>query len=253
MNLLECENVTRIFQPGGFAALKDVSVRLEAGETVGIVGESGSGKSTLANIIGGLDEPTSGSVSYRGRQLSSLSREERKAFRRDVQYIFQDPRASMNPFFSLYRVLDEPLSINRRDLGRQERRSLIERTVTKLGLEKDILTRTAKEVSGGQAQRIAIARCLLLQPGIIIADECVSSLDLSVQAQIINTLRAIRHELGTSFIFISHDIELVRYFCDRIYVMLHGRIVETLDSDKLFTQAQSDYTRLLIGDSYDRT
>lgn len=251
MSMLEARDISMVFPDNGYEALSRVSIRVEEGESVGIVGESGSGKSTLASIMGGLLRPTGGRVLYMGRDIAELRGQERKDFRTSVQYIFQDPKQAMNPFYSLMRVLEEPLCINRKDLGRQERRRLIEDMVRRLGLETDLLSRHPDEISGGQAQRIVIARALLLEPRIIIADECVSALDLSVQAQIINILRRIRKDTGAAFLFISHDIELVRYFCDRIHVMLHGRIVETLDADRLREDAQSGYTRLLLGDTYE--
>lgn len=249
MSILEARGISKVFADNGYEALKDVSLTLEEGQSLGIVGESGSGKSTLALVLGGLLDPTEGSVLYRGRDIRSFTRSERKTFRTSVQYIFQDPKAAMNPFFTLRRVLEEPLRINRKDLSAEQRTRLIEDHVTRLGLDCDILSRHPDEVSGGQAQRIVIARALLLEPEIIVADECVSALDTSVQAQIINILRRVRTKTGASFIFISHDIDLVRYFCDRVHVMLHGRMVETLDADRLDQDAKSDYTKLLLGDS----
>ncbi len=244
MSLLSAISITKTFN-SSFEALKNVSLRLEEGESVGIVGESGSGKSTLAQIVGGLMKPDSGTVLYNDRDISTLSHAEKLDYRHGVQFIFQDPKASMNPYFSLYRVLEEPLLVNYK-LSKAERRKRIEELVAKLSLDVDILFRHPGEISGGQAQRIAIARCLLLESRVIIADECVSSLDLSVQAQIMNLLRKIRAERKTSFLFISHDIELVCYFCSRIYVMLHGRIVEEIESQRA-QEAKSEYTRLLLG------
>ena len=251
MSLLTAESITKIFPSAlshkGFEAIDDVTIRLEKGESVGIVGESGSGKTTLASIVGALEKPTLGKVRYRDRDIEGLSKDEWKVFRRSVQYIFQDPKASMNPFFTLYSVLAEPLIINYPSLSKKEINAKILDMAEKLALPSDILERYPYEVSGGEAQRIAIARALLVEPEIIIADECVSSLDLSVQAQIINILIHVRKNTGASFLFISHDIDLVRYFSDRIYVMSDGRIVEELFPDDIPEKVKSPYTKMLLG------
>ena len=241
MKIIEGVRISKIFPETGYEALHDISLYLDKGESVGIVGESGSGKSTLSWILGDLMEPTSGSVFFYGKDIRGMTGDEKKAFRTAVQYIFQDPKGAMNPFFSLRNVLEEPLKINRKDLSADERREMVESMTRSVGLDVDILSKHRDEISGGQAQRIVIARSLLLNPDVIIADECVSALDLSVQAQIINLLRRIREKRNTSFIFISHDIDLVRYFCDRVYVMLHGRIVEVLDAERIEEEAKSDY------------
>lgn len=250
MSLLEAVRVGRVFPIDGpqkrFEALKDVSIHLEAGESVGVLGESGSGKSTLAAIFGGLDRPTSGQVLYKGRDIATLKGGDWKCFRQSVQYIFQDPKAAMNPYFTLRQVLMEPLKVNRKELSKAQMVELVEDMTARVGLPTSILSRHPDEVSGGQAQRVITARALLLEPEVIIADECVSALDLSIQAQIINLLRRIRSATGASFLFISHDADLVRYFCDRSYVMLHGRIVEELGQD-LSASAKSEYTRMLLG------
>lgn len=230
MSILSCEHVAMKFRTRGdentFSALKDVSFRLEKGESAGIVGPSGSGKSTLAEILGGLEKPSSGEVFFRGRSLSSMKEDELKDFHRNVQYIFQDPRASMNPFFTIAKVLREPVRINFPSLSDEVINERIESLLERLSLPSWILKRRPYELSGGQAQRIVIARALLLESEVIIADEPTSSLDISVQAQIINLMRHIRRDRGTSFIFISHDLDLVRYFSDRGYRMEDGVLRE---------------------------
>ena len=249
MSLLELERVSYSYPDNGYEALSDISVRLEEGESVGIVGESGSGKSTLAEIIGGLVRPTKGRALYEGRDIAALRGGDWRRFRHSVQYIFQDPKASINPYFSLRHALTEPMRIAHPGMARAEREERIVAMLHRLGLDEDILAHRVGSVSGGQAQRIVIARALLMESRVIVADECVSALDLSIAAQIMNILSHIRRELGTGFLFISHDMALVRWFCSRIYVMLHGRIVECVDSDALPEGARSDYTRLLLEDS----
>ena len=250
MSVLSCVNVSKVFQDNGFEALRNISISIDEDEAVGIVGESGSGKSTLGSIIGGLDKPTDGTVFYHGTDISSLKGKDFRQFRRSVQYIFQDPKGAMNPYFTLRRVLIEPLRINFPGVGRAELEDRAEEMAGKVGLPSSILDAYPYEVSGGEAQRIAIARALLLEPEVIIADECVSSLDLSIKAEVINLLRHVRTETGASFLFISHDLDLVRYFCDRVYVMLHGRIVECLDCRHMEEEAASEYTKMLLEDAY---
>ena len=250
MSVLSCVNVTKIFHDEDFEALRNISMNIEEGESVGIVGESGCGKSTLGSIIGGLEEPTEGTVLYHDKDVSHLRGRDFRQFRKSVQYIFQDPKGAMNPYFTLRRVLIEPLIINFPEAGKAELVEWAEEMVGKVGLPAGILDAHPYEVSGGEAQRIAVARALLLEPEVIIADECVSALDLSIQAEVVNLLRHARNETCASFLFISHDLDLVRYFCDRVYVMLHGRIVECLDCGHMEEDAASEYTRMLLEDAY---
>ncbi len=250
MSVLSCHDVSKVFADNGFEALRSISIKIDKGESVGIVGESGSGKSTLGSIIGGLDSPTSGTVFYHDADISLLKGCARKAFRRSVQYIFQDPKGAMNPYFTLRRVLIEPLKINFPEKSSKVMEKMALEMIENVGLPSSMLDLHPYEVSGGEAQRIAIARALLLNPEIIIADECVSALDLSIQAEVINLLRHVRKSTGASFLFISHDLDLVRYFCDRVYVMLHGRIVECLDCSRMEEDAKSEYTRILLRDAY---
>ena len=250
MSVLSCVNVSKIFHDEDFEALRNISMNIEEGESVGIVGESGCGKSTLGSIIGGLDEPTEGTVLYHDKDVSHLRGRDFRQFRKSVQYIFQDPKGAMNPYFTLRRVLLEPLRINFPKDGRKELEMRIAEMVKMVNLPLSILDSYPWEVSGGEAQRIAIARAILLKPEVIIADECVSALDLSIQAEVVNLLRRIRKETCTSFLFISHDLSLVRYFCDRVYVMRYGRIVECLNCSRMEDEAQSEYTKILLEDAY---
>ena len=238
MSVLSCVNVSKIFHDNDFEALRNISISIEEGESVGIVGESGCGKSTLGSIIGGLDEPTEGTVLYHDKDVSHLRGRDFRQFRKSVQYIFQqDPKGAMNPFFTLRHVLVEPLRINFPKAGKAELVRRAEEMAGKVGLPAGILDAHPYEVSGGEAQRIAIARALLLEPEVIIADECVSALDLSIQAEVVNLLRHARNETCA-------------YFCDRVYVMLHGRIVECLDCRHMEEDAASEYTRMLLEDAY---
>lgn len=250
MSVLSCVNVSKVFRDNGFEVLRNVSVEIGKGEAVGIVGESGSGKSTFGNIIGGLDKPTGGAVLYHGDDISALKGERLRSFRRSVQYIFQDPKGAMNPYFTLRRVLMEPLQINFPKAGKGELEERIAQMVSMVNLPQAILDAHPWDVSGGEAQRIAIARAILLEPEVIIADECVSALDLSIQAEVMNLLRRIRKETCASFLFISHDLGLVRYFCDRVYIMRYGRIVECLDCSRMEEETQSEYTKMLLEDAY---
>ena len=250
MSVLSCVSISKVFQDNGYEALRKISLEIGKGEAVGIVGESGSGKSTLGNIIGGLEKPTDGTVFYHDNDISQLRGEDFQSFRRSVQYIFQDPKGAMNPYFTLRRVLLEPLRINFPKDGRKELEMRIAEMVKMVNLPLSILDSHPWEVSGGEAQRIAIARAILLKPEVIIADECVSALDLSIQAEVMNLLRRIRKETCTSFLFISHDLSLVRYFCDRVYVMRYGRIVECLNCSRMEEEAQSEYTKILLEDAY---
>lgn len=229
-----------------FRALRDVSLFLEEGRTLGIVGESGSGKSTLGEIMGALQCPTSGIVLYEGRDIRAFNQEERKDFRKNVQFIFQNPKDSMNPFFTIRRVLFEPMMIM---LGLKDRRIMEDRAsemLEKVGLSPDILDKYPSELSGGQCQRIAIARALLLEPKVIISDEATASLDVSVEAQILNLLRDLQKELGTSYLFISHDIGVIRYMSDEVAVLLDGRVIEIGESKDVLMNPKMEYTKRLI-------
>ena len=257
MALLEARDIRHVFGSGsprgagGVVAVDGVSLSLEAGRTLGVVGESGSGKSTLGEIVGGLLRPTSGAVLYRGSEVGGLDRRRRRAYRRAVQFVFQDPAASINPSFTVRRALADPQRMLRRDLGRDDIARRSEAMLERVGLPRAVLDRRAHELSGGQCQRVAIARALLVEPEVVICDECTSALDVSVQAQILNLLRDLQAELGTALLFISHDIGVVGYMADDILVMHGGRQVEVGPADELLARPRQEYTRRLIAAAYD--
>ena len=210
---------------GRVSAVADVSLEVRRGETFGLVGESGSGKTTLGRLVVGLDEPTSGLVRVEGRDLSTLSSRERRAVRRRVQFMFQDPYASLDPRMRVGAILREPLAIQR--IGnRQEQRRQVEETLDSVGLPRSAADRFPHEFSGGQRQRLGLARALILRPELVVADEPVSALDVSIQAQILNTLRDLQERLALTYVVISHDLSVIRYLSDRIGVMYLGKLVE---------------------------
>ena len=234
------------FQREKFAALDDITLYLEKGKTLGIVGESGSGKSTLGEILGGLQRPSSGIVLYEGRDIHQLSREQWKDYRKNVQFVFQNPKDSMNPFFTVRKVLFEPMQI----MLEIKDRAVLEEKATlmleKVGLSSDVMDKYPSELSGGQCQRVDIARALLLNPKVMILDEAVASLDVSVESQILNLLRALQDEFGTSYIFISHDIGVIRYMSDDVFVMLKGKLVEKGPVDQVIFHPREEYTKRLV-------
>lgn len=229
-----------------YETLKGIDIGVCCGETLGVVGESGSGKSTTGEILGDLQKPTDGHVYYLGKDISKMTREEYKKYRGDVQFIFQDPKGSMNPKFNVYQVLKEPLVTLGIMAEGKKMDNLIKDYIEKVGLEEDVLYKNPSRLSGGQCQRITIARALIVKPKIIICDEPVSALDVSVQAQILNLLKDIQKNLKISYLFISHDIGIVNYMSDRIAVMYHGKIIETGSAREIFTAPSKEYTKKLI-------
>jgi len=257
MSYLELENLSRHFvrKEGVFSgrtsiirAVDDVSLKIEKGEILGLVGESGCGKSTLSRLIMQLLMPTAGSVVLEDERLADLPPKEIRRRRRDFQMIFQDPYASLNPRMTVYTTLAEAILTRHPDLERN--RSALESAVAALmervGLDPRYIRKYPHEFSGGQRQRIAIARALGPEPKLILADEPVSALDVSIQSQILNLLKHLRDELGLTMIFISHDLSVVRYIADRIAVMDEGKIVEVGEADALFENPQSDTARMLL-------
>jgi len=229
-----------------YETLKGINIGICCGETLGVVGESGSGKSTTGEILGDLQKPTSGNVYYTGKDISLMTKEEYKKYRGDVQFIFQDPKGSMNPKFNVYQVLKEPLITLTIMQEGEEMDNLIRSYIEKVGLDEDILYKNPSKLSGGQCQRIAIARALIVKPKVIICDEPVSALDVSVQAQILNLLKDVQKELNIAYIFISHDIGIVNYMSDKIAVMYHGEIIETGNAIEIFETPSMEYTKKLI-------
>jgi len=247
--LLEVEGLTKHFRSKGGAgsvqAVNGVSLTLRRGETLGIVGESGCGKSTLARLILRLIEPTQGRVRFAGEDMLALPHAKLRTRRRDMQLIFQDPYASLDPRLTVGTIVGEPLAIHR--IGnRKERRDRVAGLLATVGLEADAVTRYPHEFSGGQRQRIGIARAIALEPKLIIADEPVSALDVSIQSQILELLLDLKARLALSYIFISHDLAVVEHVSDRVAVMYLGRIVETTDTERLYRAPVHPYTEALI-------
>jgi len=230
--------------------VENLSLRIEAGETLGLVGESGSGKTTVARMILGLVEPTQGSIRVEGIDVARASRGELHGLRRQMQPVFQDPYAALNPRMKVLEIVTEPWMIHPENAAsKTSRRPMRERAVELLGevgLDESALARYPHEFSGGQRQRINIARALALRPKLLILDEPVSALDVSVGAQIVNLLRRLQLEHGLTYLFISHSMPLVRYLCTRIAVMQRGRLVEVGDAVALSDHPQEDYTRQLL-------
>lgn len=226
-------------------AVDGVSFELQPGETYGIVGESGSGKSTTGKAIMHLTKATGGSIHFNSRDLTKLSRSELREQRKDIQMIFQDPYSSLNPKKRVMDIIAEPLR-NFEKLSPDEERRAVQDYLDKVGLNPESIYKYPHEFSGGQRQRIGIARALTLKPKLIIADEPVSALDVSVQAQVLNFLQDLQSELGLTYLFISHDLGVIRHMCDRIGVMYRGRIVEEATSAEIYNNPQHIYTKRLI-------
>jgi oligopeptide/dipeptide ABC transporter ATP-binding protein len=254
MTLLEAKNLVKHFpaardlfgRPTAFVkAVDGVSFAVNAGETLAIVGESGCGKSTVSRLVLRLIEPDAGQISFEGRDLLAFNADELRAFRRHAQIIFQDPYASLNPRMTVSQILTEPLALH--DLvPAQQRRERVEELLRLVGLEPRFARRYPHEFSGGQRQRIAIARALAVEPKLIICDEPVSALDVSIRSQILNLLRDLQNRLRLAYIFVSHDLAVVKHIADRAAVMNLGRIVETADTQDLFAAPRHPYTRALL-------
>ncbi|MGH6754448.1 MAG: ABC transporter ATP-binding protein, partial [Bradyrhizobium sp.] len=226
-------------------AVDGVSFSVEAGKTLALVGESGCGKSTVSRLVLRLIEPDAGAVRFEGRDLLALDANELRNFRRDAQIIFQDPYASLNPRMTVSQILTEPLALH--DLvPAPRRRERVEELLRLVGLEPRFARRYPHEFSGGQRQRIAIARALAVEPKLIICDEPVSALDVSIRSQILNLLRDLQDRLGLAYIFVSHDLAVVKHIADRVAVMNLGVIVETADAQALFAAPRHPYSRALL-------
>jgi ABC-type glutathione transport system ATPase component len=273
MPLFEIRNLSKIFphsdspfagkSHGEVRAVDDVSLEIRAGETLGLVGESGSGKSTLGRLILRLIEPTSGSILYEGRDLVSIRRTEMRKLRRDLQIVFQDPFASLDPRFRVEDIIAEPLIIHgereghdfsRAVTGASRKsasaaggvRSRVSELLRAVGLDESARTRYPHEFSGGQRQRIGIARALALRPRFIVCDEPVSALDVSVGAQIVNLLAQLQRDFGLTYLFISHSMPVVRYLATRIAVMHRGKLIEVGDTEQITNRPADAYTRSLM-------
>ena len=246
--LLQVEGLTKTYgqgRSGKVFALADVDFSLNKGETLGIVGESGSGKTTLGRTLLRLTEPSAGRVRVDGEDIAGLSLRALKPLRRRLQIIFQDPFGALNPRHTVGKVIGEPLAVH--GVGsKAERAAKVHDLLDAVGLEPDAVDRYPHEFSGGQRQRIAIARAIALEPDLVVADEPVSALDVSIQSQILNLIADLRRERGIAFLFISHDLSVVRHVSDRVAVMYFGRIVELAETDALFASPAHPYTVALL-------
>jgi oligopeptide/dipeptide ABC transporter, ATP-binding protein, C-terminal domain len=231
---------------GAVRAVDGVSLKLHKGETLGIVGESGCGKSTLARLLVGLEKPSSGQIIVNGTDLGTLSRSEMRRFRRDVQMVMQDPYTSLNPRMTVGDIIGEPFEIHPDVVPRKDRHARVRELLDVVGLNPDHINRYPHQFSGGQRQRIGIARAIALRPKIIICDEPVSALDVSIQAQVINLLERLQAEFGLSYIFIAHDLSVVRHIADRVAVMYLGKIVETGTDAEIYDGPTHPYTQALL-------
>ncbi|ULO08866.1 ATP-binding cassette domain-containing protein [Paenibacillus sp. 19GGS1-52] len=248
-NLIEVEGLKKYFNVGKGRVLKavdNISFSIREGETLGMVGESGCGKTTAGRTVLRLYEPTAGSVKYNGVDIFKLPTGKMKAMRRDMQMIFQDPYASLNPRFTVQDIIGEALDIHGMAGSRAERKKRIEELLDMVGLNHDHATRYPHEFSGGQRQRIGIARSLAVNPKFIVCDEPISALDVSIQAQVVNLLKELQDRLGLTYLFIAHDLSMVKHISDRVAVMYLGKMVELAESEELYANPLHPYTKSLL-------
>lgn len=248
--IIEVQNLKQYYNPGTLREVKavdDVSFKIYPGETFGLVGESGSGKSTIGRAIVSLYQPTAGDIIYNGQSSKErVTLEARRAFNKDVQMIFQDPYASLNPRMKVRDIIAEGIKVHQLASSQTEINAKVNQLLEDVGLNIDHATRYPHEFSGGQRQRIGIARALAVEPKFIVADEPISALDVSIQAQIINLLEKLQHDRGLTYLFIAHDLSMVKYFSDRIGMMYRGKLVELADSAQLYDRPQHPYTKSLL-------
>ena len=252
--LVETRGLTKRFSQGFFSsqkttALDDVSIFIEPGETVGLVGESGSGKSTLALSIARLLHVDSGQIFFDGDEITEFTTSKMRPLRKELQFVFQDPYSSLNPRMSVKAIISEGIRLHRGLPNKTEIEDEIANILTTVGLDKDSMRKHPKEFSGGQRQRIAIARALAVEPKFLICDEPVSALDMSIQAQILNLLKTLKKERNISMLFISHDLAVINFLCDRAYIMKSGQIIEQGKVDTIFNSPKERYTQDLLSAS----
>ena len=229
-----------------FNAVDGVSFKVYPGETIGLVGESGCGKSTLGNAILQLDKATAGRILYKGKDITNLSRSDMRTLRKDIQIIFQDPFASLNPRLTVGNAILEPMTVHNIGTSNKARKEKVIDILEKVGLDASAFDRYPHEFSGGQRQRVGIARTIALEPQLIVCDESVSALDISVQAQVLNLLNDLKSQFGFTYIFISHDLAVVKYMADQLLVMNQGKIEEIGDADLIYSAPKQAYTKKLI-------
>ena len=255
MNILEVRNLTVWFPRkssllrrtiGHVKAVTGVSFVIPTGKTVGLVGESGSGKTTVAMAIMNLVSATEGNIFFRGRDITNLPEREFRPLRRQIQIIFQDPFGSLNPRWDILRIVTEPFQVHFPSLTASERKERAAELLRRVGLKPELLQRFPHEFSGGQRQRIGIARALAVEPALMVCDEPVSALDVSVQAQIVNLLEDLQQELGISYLFISHDLAVVEHISDYVVVMYRGEVVEAAEAESIYREPKHEYTRNLL-------
>jgi oligopeptide transport system ATP-binding protein len=255
VNILEVENLSVWFPrkstflrrtTGYVKAVTDVSFSIPPAKTVGLVGESGSGKTTVGLAILNLVRATRGKISFRGQEIANLPDRQFRPLRRQIQMIFQDPFGSLNPRWSILQIVSEPLQVHFPELNRSQREQRTADLLRKVGLNPELRHRFPHEFSGGQRQRIGIARALAVEPMLIVCDEPVSALDVSVQAQIVNLLQDLQEEMGISYLFIAHDLAVVEHLSDEVLVMYRGQIVEAAPAEKIYRAPENEYTRNLL-------
>jgi len=254
--LVEVKNLVKHFpitrgiilqkQIGAVKAVDDVSFEVKRGETLGIVGETGCGKSTTARLLVRLLEPTSGQIVFDGEDVSTRKGDSLKALHREVQMVFQDPYSSLNPRKTVGSIISDPFAIHGLYKGEGERKKRVQELMDRVGLNPEHYNRYPHEFSGGQRQRIGVARAIALEPKLLVADEPVSALDVSIQAQVLNLLRELQRDMGLTLIFIAHDLSVVRHMCDRVAVMYLGKVVEVAPSDVLYSFPRHPYTGALL-------